>query len=89
MTLYRLDLDHEYFRWTAGLPEWLVPVEPCDCMDGWRCNCSWVDNGDGTRRADGEPCTTMTRCTKCAGVGEETPNDCPIEKEHECKQPCF
>ena len=27
MTLYRLDLDHEYFRWTAGLPEWLVPVE--------------------------------------------------------------
>jgi len=23
--LYRLDLNHDYFRWTAGLPEWLVP----------------------------------------------------------------
>ena len=26
-TLYRIDLDHEHFRWAAGLPEWLVPVD--------------------------------------------------------------
>ena len=23
------------------------------------------------------------------GVGGETPNDCPIEREHACKRPCF
>ena len=95
MTLYRIDekeRDRLAYEEQVGqliYDKVLVPVEPCDCMNGWRCNCSWVDNGDGTRRADGEPCTTQTRCTKCALVGEETPNDCPIEREHECKRPCF
>jgi hypothetical protein len=28
MTIYRLNLDHDYFRWTAGLPDWLVEVVP-------------------------------------------------------------
>ena len=85
MTLYRIDNNVDWDEDGSMLYDTekdvvLVPVEPCEHGKIDRHDTEYDPIKD--RTLDGHLCPG-------AGVGEETQNDCPIEREHECKRPCF